>query len=279
MARSTFARQLSDRQIPRGAALYIIVGWVLVQAATELVSAQFLPGWVLRYVVVLVLIGFPVSLLLLWLSKSGPSPDHRSEPPASPPAPSLPETPPVPAANGGEDIAAIVAKVMAAEREERHRDREVLIAALSERRRRSDALAERRSAPLLQGAIGHDPSAGAKPAPPPLSPPPPTPRRSPVAVLAIVLILLLVAAGVWTILAPESSLAFFNVPEAWSGRIASMYGRIEAFAVALLEPMLEKMGIGVAAEHVFTGLLALVALVVIRDLIRGLSRPVARRAE
>jgi TolB-like protein/Flp pilus assembly protein TadD len=87
-----FFCELKRRKVYRVAAGYAVVGWLIIQFATTVLPALTLPAWTARFVVVLVLAGFPIALILAWALDVGPdgihlTPDSR---PSSDCPPSLP---------------------------------------------------------------------------------------------------------------------------------------------------------------------------------------------
>ncbi len=62
----TILQELKRRNVIRVGGLYVIVGWVLAQAASLLESALDLPGWFDAVVVSLLLIGLPLALVFAW---------------------------------------------------------------------------------------------------------------------------------------------------------------------------------------------------------------------
>jgi len=62
----TFLGELRRRRVMRVAVGYGVVAWLVVQVADAIFAPLGLPGWALTLVVVLVILGFPVSLVLAW---------------------------------------------------------------------------------------------------------------------------------------------------------------------------------------------------------------------
>ena len=62
----TLIAELRRRNVFRVAAIYGVVGWLLAQVAVILESTLTLPDWFDTFVVVTLLIGFPVAILLAW---------------------------------------------------------------------------------------------------------------------------------------------------------------------------------------------------------------------
>ena len=61
-----FFEELKRRKVYRVAAAYIVVAGGTIQLASVVFPAWDLPEWSLRLVIVLLLLGFPVSLILAW---------------------------------------------------------------------------------------------------------------------------------------------------------------------------------------------------------------------
>jgi TolB-like protein/Flp pilus assembly protein TadD len=63
---SGFFEELQRRKVYRVAAAYIIAAGFIIQIGSAVFPAWELPGWTLRLVVVLLLMGFPIALILAW---------------------------------------------------------------------------------------------------------------------------------------------------------------------------------------------------------------------
>src|SRR4051812_49310563 len=61
-----FFKEVKRRKVYRVAAGYVVVAGGAIQLASAVFPAWDLPGWALRLVIVLLLIGFPISLILAW---------------------------------------------------------------------------------------------------------------------------------------------------------------------------------------------------------------------
>ena len=68
-----FFCELRRRKVYRVAAGYGVVGWLIIQFATTVLPALTLPAWTTRFVVILVLAGFPITLILAWAFDVGPA--------------------------------------------------------------------------------------------------------------------------------------------------------------------------------------------------------------
>jgi TolB-like protein len=62
-----FFAELKRRHIYRVAAAYAVVAWVLLQLVNNLAPGLNLPNWALTFVIVLLAVGFPISLVFAWI--------------------------------------------------------------------------------------------------------------------------------------------------------------------------------------------------------------------
>jgi TolB-like protein/Tfp pilus assembly protein PilF len=63
---SDFISELRRRNVFRVAGVYAVVGWLLAQASVLLEQTLGLPGWFDTFVVIVLLLGFPVAMILAW---------------------------------------------------------------------------------------------------------------------------------------------------------------------------------------------------------------------
>src|SRR5437762_12465054 len=63
---SGFFEELRRRKVYRVAAAYIIAAGFIIQIASAIFPAWELPNWTFRFLVTLLLIGFPAALILGW---------------------------------------------------------------------------------------------------------------------------------------------------------------------------------------------------------------------
>src|SRR5438067_2029565 len=61
-----FFEEIKRRKVYRVAAGYVVVAGGLIQLASAVFPAWELPNWALRLVIILLLLGFPISLILAW---------------------------------------------------------------------------------------------------------------------------------------------------------------------------------------------------------------------
>src|SRR6266704_2010488 len=64
--------ELKRRNVYKVAVAYAVVGWLLVQVATQVFPFLEIPNWVVRLVIVLVAIGFPIALTIAWAFEATP---------------------------------------------------------------------------------------------------------------------------------------------------------------------------------------------------------------
>jgi TolB-like protein/cytochrome c-type biogenesis protein CcmH/NrfG len=83
MAKIGFLHELRRRHVWRVAVAYAIVGWLLIQVATQVFPVFHMPDWTEQLVVLLVLLGFPVAVILAWAFEVTPEGIRRTEPATS----------------------------------------------------------------------------------------------------------------------------------------------------------------------------------------------------
>jgi TolB-like protein len=72
MKLSPFLAELKRRNVYKVAVAYAVVGWLLIQIATQVFPFFEIPNWAVRHVVLLVVIGFPIALMIAWAFESTP---------------------------------------------------------------------------------------------------------------------------------------------------------------------------------------------------------------
>ena len=60
-------KQLKSRKVFRSVAIYAGFAFVLIQVCSIVFPALYLPEWTMTFLVVLVIIGFPTTLVLSWI--------------------------------------------------------------------------------------------------------------------------------------------------------------------------------------------------------------------
>src|ERR1051326_7480472 len=74
-----FFAELKRRNVYKVAVAYAVVGWVIAQIATQIFPFLEIPNWVVRLVIVLIAIGFPIALVIAWAFESTPEGIKRTE--------------------------------------------------------------------------------------------------------------------------------------------------------------------------------------------------------
>src|SRR5712692_2919736 len=70
-ARSFFS-ELKRRRVYSVAVAYVVVAWLLIQVATQVFPFFNIPNWVVRLVVLLAFIGFPIAVVCSWAFEMTP---------------------------------------------------------------------------------------------------------------------------------------------------------------------------------------------------------------
>jgi TolB-like protein/Tfp pilus assembly protein PilF len=68
----SFLAELKRRRVYSVAVAYVVVAWLLIQVATQVLPFFDIPNWVVRLVVLLTIVGFPVSLVCAWAFEMTP---------------------------------------------------------------------------------------------------------------------------------------------------------------------------------------------------------------
>ena len=74
-----FFTELRRRHVYKVAVAYAVVGWLLIQIATQVFPFLEIPAWVVRFVIVLVAVGFPIALVIAWAFELTPEGIQRTE--------------------------------------------------------------------------------------------------------------------------------------------------------------------------------------------------------
>src|SRR5436190_11526294 len=74
-----FFAELKRRNVYKVAVAYAVVAWLLVQVATQVFPFLEIPNWVVRLVILLVAIGFPIALVIAWAFEATPEGIKRTE--------------------------------------------------------------------------------------------------------------------------------------------------------------------------------------------------------
>src|SRR3989454_3388470 len=76
---ANFFAELKRRNVYKVAVAYAVVGWVIAQIATQIFPFLEIPNWVVRLVIVLIAIGFPIALVIAWAFEATPAGIKRTE--------------------------------------------------------------------------------------------------------------------------------------------------------------------------------------------------------
>src|SRR3954451_16316708 len=79
MSEGNFFSELKRRNVNKVAVAYLVVGWLLIQVATQVFPFLEIPNWVVRLVIVLIAIGFPIALVIAWAFEATPEGIKRTE--------------------------------------------------------------------------------------------------------------------------------------------------------------------------------------------------------
>jgi TolB-like protein len=77
--RPSFFAELKRRNVYKVAIAYAIVGWLLIQIATQVFPFLEIPNWAIRLVILLIALGFPIALILAWAFELTPAGIKRTE--------------------------------------------------------------------------------------------------------------------------------------------------------------------------------------------------------
>ena len=74
-----FFTELKRRNVYKVAVAYAVVAWLLIQIATQVFPFFEVPNWAVRFVVLLIIIGFPIALVIAWAFELTPEGLKRTE--------------------------------------------------------------------------------------------------------------------------------------------------------------------------------------------------------
>ena len=74
-----FFAELKRRNVYKVAVAYAFIGWLIVQVATQVFPFLEIPNWVVRLIIVLIAIGFPIALVIAWAFEATPEGIKRTE--------------------------------------------------------------------------------------------------------------------------------------------------------------------------------------------------------
>src|SRR5207249_11559634 len=76
---ANFFAELKRRNVYKVVIAYAVVGWLIAQIATQIFPFLEIPNWVVRLVIVLIAIGFPIALVIAWAFESTSEGIKRTE--------------------------------------------------------------------------------------------------------------------------------------------------------------------------------------------------------
>ena len=76
---TNFFGELKRRNVYKVAAGYAVVGWLLIQVATQVFPFFEIPNWGVRLIVLLIVVGFPIALVIAWAFELTPGGIKRTE--------------------------------------------------------------------------------------------------------------------------------------------------------------------------------------------------------
>src|SRR3954447_14423770 len=76
---ASFFAELKRRNVYKVAAAYAVVGWLVVQVATQVFPFFEIPNWAVRLTVLAIIIGFPIALVIAWAFELTPEGIKRAD--------------------------------------------------------------------------------------------------------------------------------------------------------------------------------------------------------
>src|SRR4029078_1982936 len=74
-----FFGELKRRNVYKVAVAYAVVGWLLIQVATQVFPFLEIPNWTIRLVILVTAFGFPIALIIAWAFELTPEGIKRTE--------------------------------------------------------------------------------------------------------------------------------------------------------------------------------------------------------
>src|SRR5215831_9706572 len=71
--------ELKRRNVYKVAVAYAVVGWLLIQVATQVFPFLEIPNWTIRLVILVTALGFPIALIIAWAFELTPEGIKRTE--------------------------------------------------------------------------------------------------------------------------------------------------------------------------------------------------------
>jgi TolB-like protein/Tfp pilus assembly protein PilF len=70
--RKNFFAELKRRNVYKVAIAYVVAGWALSQGIAQVLPVFDVPNWIIRFIVLLIIIGLPIALVLAWMFELTP---------------------------------------------------------------------------------------------------------------------------------------------------------------------------------------------------------------
>ena len=81
-----FLAEIKRRRVGKVAIAYGAVAWAVTEAASVVLPALYVPEWAMTFLVIFLLVGFPIAMVLAWVFDVSATGIERTEPlPGSPP--------------------------------------------------------------------------------------------------------------------------------------------------------------------------------------------------
>jgi TolB-like protein/Tfp pilus assembly protein PilF len=74
-----FLAELKRRNVYKVAVAYVVAGWALAQGIAQVFPVFDIPNWIVRLIVLLIVIGFPIALVIAWAFELTPEGLRRTE--------------------------------------------------------------------------------------------------------------------------------------------------------------------------------------------------------
>ncbi len=71
--------ELKRRNVYKVAVAYAVVGWLVIQIATQVFPFFEIPNWAVRLTVLVIVIGFPIALVIAWAFELTPEGIKRTD--------------------------------------------------------------------------------------------------------------------------------------------------------------------------------------------------------
>src|SRR5438105_13506334 len=94
MNQRNFFAELKRRNVYKVAVAYIVAGWALAQGIAQVFPVFGVPNGIVRLIVVLIVIGFPIALIFAWAFEITPEGLKRAEEADAMPSSTRPTNPP-----------------------------------------------------------------------------------------------------------------------------------------------------------------------------------------